>query len=105
VLPIRHVAPVSTAGGFAVAYPYAVRGSTGAAYLNAILALDPSVTYFLLGETKEQVLDHAIGPEGVAPFSSVFGRGNAIALPTGTYTFQGSFGDNPAPDVTVDLRQ
>jgi len=91
-------------GGFPIAYPYAVRGSTGAS-LNYVPALDPSVTYFLPGETKQEVIDYAIGPASVAPFSTVFGRGNAIALPTGTYTFQGSYGDNPAPDVTVDLRQ
>lgn len=92
-------------GATPVAYPYAVRSATRA-YLSEILALDPSMTYFTAGETKQQVFDFAIGPSGSAPFSNVFGRGNrGIALPYGTYTFQGGFGDNPAPDISVDLHQ
>ena len=100
--PIVVTLPVQPGAEFPIAYPYTIRGA--GAYSGAFLALDQSRTYFRPGETKQQVFDFGIGPAGAVPFSRVFGRGlSGIALPGGTYTFQGAFGDHRAPDITVTL--
>ena len=90
-------------GGDPQSYPYEIRASQGG--LNgADLALDPGITYFSAGETKRAVIDVAVADIEFPTTYTLRGQGDSpIALPPGTYTFRGGYGDHWAPDLVVVL--
>jgi len=84
----------SFAGTIPRSYPYDVQGVSGGSG-GAHLAFDSGVTYFLAGETKRDVVDLAVAPNGFPAFRALPGQGGeGIALSPGTYTFHGGYGDH-----------
>jgi hypothetical protein len=84
----------SFAGSTARSYPYDIRGVSGGID-GAHLAFDAGVTYFSAGETKRDVVDLAVAPNGFPAFRPLPGQGgDGIALSPGTYTLRGGYGDH-----------
>jgi hypothetical protein len=78
--------------------------SSSAGYSNSDLAVDIGVTYFAAGETKRDVIDFFVIAPDFPSYQGGPGLGERpIALPVGTYSFQGNYGGNAAPDLTVVL--
>lgn len=95
----------SFSGATARSYPYDVKGATGGMG-GAHLAFDAGVTYFSAGETKRDVIDLAVAPNGFPAFRSLPGQGSEwFALSPGTYTFRGGYGDHLAEIAGVVVSQ
>jgi hypothetical protein len=70
------------------------------------LAFDAGVTYFSAGETKRDVIDLAVAPNGFPAFHALLGQGSeGIALSPGTYTFRGGYSDHLAEITGVVVSQ
>ncbi len=96
----------SSTGGVSVSYGYAMQESSGGGMSSGDLALDPGVTYFAAGETKRDVIDFFVIAPDFPSYQGGPGLGERpIALPTGTYSFQGDYGGKAAPNLTVVLSQ
>jgi hypothetical protein len=94
----------SRSGGVPTSYGYQMQESSGAGYSNSDLAVDIGVTYFAAGETKRDVIDFFVIAPDFPSYQGGPGLGEKpIALPVGTYSFQGNYGGNAAPDLTVVL--
>ena len=95
----------SFGGATARSYPYDIRGVSGGID-GAHFAFDTGVTYFLAGETKRDVVDLAVAPNGFPAFRPLPGQGgDGIALSPGTYTFRGGYGDHFAEIAGVVVSQ
>jgi hypothetical protein len=107
--PFSHAVVVSLpsgSGSVPFSYSYAMRGGSGAGVSNGDLALDVGVTYFAAGETKRAVIDFYVIPPDFPSYQGGPGLGESpIALPLGTYSFQGDYGGKAAPNLTVVLSQ
>jgi hypothetical protein len=107
--PFSHPVVVSLpsgAGSVPFSYGYAMRDGSGAGMSNGDLALDVGVTYFAAGETKRDVIDFYVIPPEFPSYQGGPGLGeNPIALPVGTYSFQGDYGGKAAPNLSVVLSQ
>ena len=107
--PFPHPVVVSLpsgSGSVPASYGFAMRESSGGGLSSGDFAFDIGVTYFAAGETKRDVIDFFV----IAPdFPSYQGGpglgGSGIALPVGTYSFQGDYGGKAAPNLTVVLSQ
>ena len=96
----------SGSGGVPVSYGYAMRESSGGGLTSGDLALDVGVTYFAAGETKRDVINFFVIPPEFPSYQGGPGLGESgIALPAGTYSFQGDYGGKAAPNLTVVLSQ
>jgi hypothetical protein len=96
----------SGAGSVPVSYGSAMRESGGAGVTSGDFAYDPGITYFAAGETKRDVVDFFVIPPDFPSYVGPPGLGaSGIALPPGTYSFQGDFGGKAAPVLTVVLSQ
>ena len=96
----------SGSGSVPVSYGYAMHESGGGGVTSGDFAFDPGVTYFAAGETKRDVIDFFVIPPDFPSYVGPPGLGaSGIALPPGTYSFQGDFGGKAAPAVTVVLSQ
>ena len=107
--PFSHPVVVSlpsTSGSVPVSYGYAMRDSSGAGVSSGGLALDIGVTYFAAGETKRDVIDFFVIAPDFPSYQGGPGLGESpIALPVGTYSFQGDYGGKAAPNLTIVLSQ
>jgi len=107
--PFSHPVVVSLpsgAGSVPFSYGYAMRESSGSGMSNGDLALDIGVTYFAAGETKRDVIDFFVIAPDFPSYQGGPGLGeNPIALPVGTYSFQGDYGGKAAPTLSVVLSQ
>ena len=107
--PFSHPVVVSlpsTSGSVPVSYGYAMRESSGGGMSSGGLALDIGVTYFAAGETKRDVIDFFVIAPEFPSYQGGPGLGESpIALPVGTYSFQGDYGGKAAPNLTVVLSQ
>ena len=108
--PFSHPVVVSlpsTSGGVPVSYAGTMRESLGGGQSFTQPAFDIGVTYFAAGETKRDVIDFfVIAPDFPSYQAGLPGLGgNGIALPVGTYSFQGDYGGKAAPNLTVVLSQ
>ena len=93
-------------GGVPVSYGYSMQESSGGGRTSEDLAYDVGVTYFAAGETKRDVIDFFVIPPDFPSYQGGPGLGgNGIALPVGTYSFQGNYGGKAATDLTVILSQ
>jgi hypothetical protein len=96
----------SGSGGVPVSYGYAMRESGGGGVTSGDPAFDTGVTYFAAGEAKRDVIDFFVIPPDFPSYVGPPGLGaSGIALPPGTYSFQGDFGGKAAPALTVVLSQ
>jgi len=103
--PVIALLPRRFGGGTARSYPYDIRGASGG-ISSADLAFDLGVTYFSAGETKRDVIDLAVAPNGFPAFHALPGQGSkGIALSPGTYTFRGGYGDHLAEITGVVVSQ
>jgi len=107
--PFSHPVVVSLpsgTGSVPFSYGYAMRESSGSGMSNGDLALDIGVTYFAAGETKRDVIDFFVIAPDFPSYQGGPGLGeNPIALPVGTYSFQGDYGGKAAPTLSVVLSQ
>jgi hypothetical protein len=107
--PFSHAVVVSLpsgSGSVPFSYGYAMRDGSGAGMSSGDLALDIGVTYFAAGETKRDVIDFYVIPPEFPSYQGGPGLGESpIALPLGTYSFQGDYGGKAAPNLTVVLSQ
>jgi hypothetical protein len=107
--PFSHPVIVSLpigAGGVPVSYGYAMRESSGGGMSSGDLALDLGVTYFAAGETKRDVIDFFVIAPDFPSYQGGPGLGESpIALPVGTYSFQGDYGGKAAQNLTIVLSQ
>jgi hypothetical protein len=93
-------------GSVPVSYGYAVRESAGGGVTSGDFAFDSGITYFAAGETKRDVIDFFVIPPDFPSYVGPPGLGaSGIALPPGTYSFQGDFGGQKAAAVAVVLSQ
>jgi hypothetical protein len=89
-----------------VSYGYAMRESAGGGVTSGDFAFDTGITYFAAGETKRDVIDFFVIPPDFPSYVGPPGLGaSGIALPPGTYSFQGDFGGKAAAALTVVLSQ
>jgi hypothetical protein len=87
-------------------YGYAMHDGSGVGISKGDLALDIGVTYFAAGETKRDVIDFFVIAPDFPSYQGGPGIGeNPIALPVGTYSFQGDYGGKAAPNLSVVLSQ
>jgi hypothetical protein len=87
-------------------YGYAMHDGSGAGISKGDLALDIGVTYFAAGETKRHVIDFFVIAPDFPSYQGGPGIGeDPIALPVGTYSFQGDYGGKAAPNLSVVLSQ
>ena len=107
--PFSHPVVVSLpsgSGSMPISYGYAMRESSGAGMSNGDLAVDVGITYFAAGETKRDVIDFFVIAPDFPSYQGGPGLGESpIALPVGTYLFQGDYGGKAAPNLTVVLSQ
>jgi hypothetical protein len=107
--PFTHGVIVSLPGGTGsvpVSYGYAMRENAGGGVTSGDFAFDSGITYFAAGETKRDVIDFFVIPPDFPSYVGPPGLGaSGIALPAGTYSFQGNFGGKTAPVLTVVLSQ
>jgi hypothetical protein len=93
-----------SSGGVPASYGYLMRENSGAGAGNSELAVDIGVTYFAAGETKRDVIDFFVIAPEFPSYQGGPGLGeNPVALPVGTYSFQGNYGGQAAPNLTVVL--
>jgi hypothetical protein len=96
----------SGSGSVPVSYGYAMRESAGGGVTSGDFAFDTGITYFAAGETKRDVIDFFVIPPDFPSYVGPPGLGaSGIALPPGTYSFQGDFGGKAAAALTVVLSQ
>jgi hypothetical protein len=109
--PFSHAVIVSLPGGAGTvpqSYGYAMRESAGGGVSSGSPAFDIGVTYFAADETKRAVIDFFVIKPDFPSYQGGFVPGlggNGIALPVGTYSFQGDYGGKAAPNLTVILSQ
>jgi hypothetical protein len=107
--PFTHGVIVSlptTGGSVPVSYGYTMRESAGGGVTSGVPAYDTGVAYFAAGETKREMIDFFVIPPDFPSYVGPPGLGvGGIALPAGTYSFQGDFGGKAAPVLTVVLSQ
>ena len=93
-----------SSGGVPASYGYAMLVSSGAGASKGDSAVDIGVTYFAAGETKRDVIDFFVIAPEFPSYQGGPGLGeNPIALPVGTYSFQGNYGGKAAPSLSVIL--
>ena len=103
--PVVVALPAGT-GSVPVSYGYTMRESAGSGVTSGDFAFDTGVSYFAAGETKRDVIDFFVIPPDFPSYVGPPGLGaGGIALPPGTYSFQGDFGGKSAPALTVVLTQ
>lgn len=96
----------SGSGSVPVSYGYSMRESGGGGVTSGVPAYDTGVTYFAAGETRREVIDFFVIPPDFPSYVGPPGLGaTGIALPPGTYSFEGDFGGKAAPGLTVVLSQ
>jgi hypothetical protein len=101
--PVVALLPPGPDGDTAMSFPYDIRDSHGR-LSSGDLALDKGIAYFSAGETKRHVIDVAVAEIDFPSTYALPGQGDRpIALPPGTYTFRGGYGDHWAADLTVVL--
>jgi hypothetical protein len=105
--PVVVVLPLRAGESIPTTYTYRiVRLNSGGGLGSGDVALDIGGTYFAAGETKRDVFDVAIALIAAPTIGAIAGVGSeGISLPPATYSFGGSFGGHPAPDVTLILNQ
>jgi hypothetical protein len=107
--PFAHAVVVSLpsgTGSVPVSYGYAMRESAGGGVTSGDFAFDTGITYFAAGETKRDVIDFFVIPPDFPSYVGPPGLGaSGIALPPGTYSFQGDFGGKAAAVLTIVLSQ
>lgn len=107
--PFSHPVVVSLpsgSGSVPYSYGYAMHDGSGAGISKGDLALDIGVTYFAAGETKRDVIDFFVIAPDFPSYQGGPGIGESpIALPVGTYSFQGDYGGKAAPTLSVVLSQ
>jgi hypothetical protein len=107
--PFSHAVVVALPTGsasFPVSYGYAMRESAGGGVSSGDFAFDTGITYFAAGETKRDVIDFFVITPDFPSYVGPPGLGaSGIALPAGTYSFQGDFGGKAASTLTVVLTQ
>lgn len=96
----------SVVGSVPVSYGYSMRESAGGGVTSGVPAYDTGITYFAAGETKRGVIDFFVIPPDFPSYVGPPGLGESgIALPPGTYSFQGDFGGKATTALTVVLSQ
>jgi len=107
--PFTHPVIVSlpnAAGGVPVSYGYSMRDDSGGGVSSGDFAFDVGITYFAAGETKRDVIDFFVIEPDFPSYEGGPGLGaRGIALPVGTYSFQGNYGGKAATDLTIVLSQ
>lgn len=101
--PVVALLPPAPTADTAFSFPYDIRDSLG--HLSSgDLAIDQGVKYFAEGETKRHVIDVAVAQIDFPSTYALPGQGDRpLALPPGTYTFRGGYGDHWAADLAVVL--
>jgi len=93
-----------SSGGVPASFGYLMRENSGTGTGDSDLAVDIGVTYFAAGETKRDVIDFFVIAPEFPSYQGGPGLGeNPVALPVGTYSFQGNYGGKAAPNLTVIL--